>query len=226
MWPLGSAHVKRAAGQPWGSAPCAGFPLAPSKHQSSCLRGHGGAAQAMVLGLVVEDPTATNKPMKEQDPVAALSQGLRPCWCPPSWVSARAEGFASSDILPGITKATLPIARAKKVPPASGASAWPAAAVYLASMTSYHTETCSWGAQRALARLAGTSGSATPRAPLCLVLGSSTSPRLTSTWEEIIHPCFHLAAGDDRNVSCTALLKASHPTGASSEAGSVSSAPG
>lgn len=51
----------------------------------------------------------------------------------------------SSNVLPGITKAKLPIAREKKVLPASWASAQPEAAVYLAPLTSQHTSPCSWG---------------------------------------------------------------------------------
>ena len=114
-------------------------------------------------------------------------------------VSARpglGEGrrFASSDVLPGITKATLPIAREKKVLPASWAPTQPAAAVCLASMTSQQSKTCSWE-PRVLQRgwpgrrtrpphvLPGTLCKAAPHPPAWLPLGKKLFA-LISIWLE------------------------------------------
>lgn len=71
---------------------------------------------------------------------------------------------AAIPVLAGITKARLPIAREKKVLPASGASAQPEASVYLAPVTSQHTRPCSWGLSVLLA--GRDRGLATPHSPV------------------------------------------------------------
>lgn len=136
-----------------GIAPCTGLPLAPGEHPGLVpteawwsspsygpLFGYGG-----LYGYKQAHEGASSCGCSFSGPqTASGAREWGPYWCQPGWVSAGGERFACSDVVPAITKATLPIAREKKVLPASWAPAQPAAAICLASMTSQHTETCSW----------------------------------------------------------------------------------
>lgn len=125
---------------------------------------------------------------------------------------ARGEGLSRSDALPGITKAALPLARAGKVLPVSWALAQPALAVYLASRSSQHTPTCSWE-PRVLQRGCPGHRAGVPSAPrpcsLPCHLGRNYSLSFRSGWRGCSGCSWHR------------LLKASHPSGASREAGSI-----
>lgn len=143
------------------------------------------------------------------------------------WVSARREEFASSNVLPGITKARLPTAREKKVLPASWASAQPEAAVYLAPVPSQHTGPCSWGLSVLQSAWPGHRAWPPHALPGALHKAAPHPPaRLTYTQEGIIHSCLHLTAGHTWAVSSTTLTKVSHPASASNQARSTPFAPG
>lgn len=124
---------------------------------------------------------------------------------------ARGEGLSRSDVLPGITKAALPLAREGKALPVSWALAQPAVAVYLASRSSQHTPTCSWELQDLQCGCPG-HRAWLPSAPrpcsLPLGLGRNYSLSFRSGWRGCSGCSWHR------------LLKASHPSGASREAGS------
>lgn len=112
----------------------------------------------------------------------------------------------------------------KAGPSAPWASAQPEAAVCLAPVSSQHSRTCSWGLRVLWGSWQGLGARPPPALPepCARQLRSSSLP---CTQEGISHSCLHLAAGHTWDVSCTALIKVSHPAGASNEVRSIPFAP-
>lgn len=141
-------------------------PFGTHGHPGLVPTGYGSCSFLEIHALV-------SKPMKEQIPAVALSQGLRQhlgrksrdSWCQPGWVSARGDGFASSNVLPGITKATTAYCQGKEGPSSLlGSSSASSCCLFgFGNFPAYRNVLP--GTQRAPARPAGTSSLATLHAP-------------------------------------------------------------